>query len=175
MATRARIARINRDGTGRHIYLGHGSHPDQAGAMLLRHYQDPADIDALIAKGAIPRLFATPDTTGSYHQLYNHPWEQCQPVAIQHGTDELFGYPYLPGPDWLYAWTPDGWLAAKVQANPPASYRSRVLTLPPDEFEHWFDHNTEPEWVAWRARAIRNQRPRPLAHVIDQYTDAHRS
>ena len=77
--------------------------------------------------------------------------------------------PYIPGPEWLYAWTPDGWLAAKVNAQPPANYQLNAVRLEPRQFEDWFDNNQETEWIEWRRQAREDQRPQPLATIIGRY------
>ena len=55
MASRAIIGKVDRQGNGRAIFLGHGCYPDDAGAMLLENYSDEEPIDRLIGSGAITR------------------------------------------------------------------------------------------------------------------------
>lgn len=169
MGSRAYIARIQRDGSGQYIYLGHGCYPDDVGAVLLIHYSESEEIDALIRKGSVMSLEASITESIFYHDDYDHDWSDCRPMTLSNGTTEFFGRAYQLGPEWLYAWTPDGWLAAKVQAEHPEQYFQGLRAMEPDAFQDWFEHNQEPEWVQWRASAHETQRPQPLAYVIDQY------
>lgn len=169
MASRAYIAKINPDGSGKYVYLGHGCYPDHAGIMLLENYQDGSVIDALIAKGSISHLSETIAETEFYYGEHEQDWNMCSPALLEGGTERFFGTAYMPGPEWLYAWTPDGWLAAEVQSSPPHDWINNLGTMSPEAYQDWFDHNQQPEWVAWRAKAMEKQRPQPLNTVIEQY------
>lgn len=168
MGSRAYIAKFERDGTGKFIYLGHGCTPSDAGIKLLTHFSEPDQIDALIAGGSTIRIGNSIQDTDTYYDDEQE-WEHCKPTKIQGGTGPFFESPYIPGPEWLYAWTPDGWLAAKVKAQPPANYQLNAVKLEPREFEEWFDNNQEPEWIEWRRQAREDQRPQPLATIIGRY------
>ena len=61
MAHRGYIAKVERDGSGRYIYLGHGSNPIDTDQVLLHHYQEPERIDALLNLGSIPYIEPEPD------------------------------------------------------------------------------------------------------------------
>ena len=169
MGSRAYIAKINPTGAGQYIYLGHGCYPNDAGVILLEHYQEEETVDALIALGSITNLATTPERTPSYHRDYDEPWEHCRPEPIRDGSQEFFGYAYQPGPELLYAWTPDGWLAARVQGKIPKDYFKQLSTLTSNQFQHWYDRNQQPQWTAWREQARRTQQPRPLYTVIQEY------
>ena len=169
MGERAHIAVIEPDGSGRYIYLGHGCYPDQAGKILLEHYGSEAQARELMTRGAIPELKRSVAATESYHEAYGSSWAEVQPVRFTGGTEAFFQRPYLPGPEWLYGWVNDGWLAAEVTTQPPRDWLDKLGTLPDDEFQAWFNHNRDPAWVEWRERARVNQMPRPLDDVIRRY------
>lgn len=171
MGSRAYIAKIGRDGTGRFVYLGHGCYPSDAGRILLEHYGEERQIDALIGMGSIASLYDTPEGTISYHRDHREAWECCRPVEISNGTQEFFETAYMPGPEWLYCWTPDGWLAAKVQADVPRDYIDQCRVLSPEAFQDWFDNNQASDWVNWRKLARQTQNPQPLMTVIEKYTE----
>lgn len=169
MGSRAYIAKIERDGRGQMLYLGHGCYPDDAGSILLEHYSDEAAIDALMSMGSICHLESSRAASIIYHRDHQEDWNFCQPVPLENGTAELFGRPYHPGVEWLYCWTPDGWLAARVETGHPSDYFEKCGTLFPEDLQHWFEHNQQPAWVAWRERAVQNQSPRPLTAIIEEY------
>ena len=56
MSTRSRIGRKNADGTITSIYCRFDGYPEGVGAMLAKHYTDPAKVDALMALGDIEGL-----------------------------------------------------------------------------------------------------------------------
>ena len=170
MAHRGYIAKAEPDGSGRYVYLGHAAYPSAAGEILLRHYQEPGKANALIALGHVSRLAPELADTDSYFTTNGDPWEHCQPQSFTGGTNAFFLPPYLPGPEWLYCWTPDGWLAAPVQCHDiPKDYAERITTMQPDAFEDWFHNNRQPEWVQWRAVCRDRQQPKPLLTVIQDY------
>ena len=170
MGSRAYIAMINPDGTGQCIYLGHGCYPGDAGMLLLEHYSERDQIQELINGGTICTLGKGVDRTDFYHPNYDEDWEDCKPLPLRNGTGEFFSKLHLHGPEWLYAWTPDGWFAARVEQDMP-EYFSQLRTMTPEQFQDWFDNNTEPAWIEWRARARLNQRPRPLARAVERYRE----
>ena len=169
MGSRAYIAKIERDGTGEFLYLGHGCYPDDAGRILLEHYSEESSIETLMALGCVSTLGENVKDSIFYHRDYREDWDSCQPAPLSNGTDDLFGKPYHPGVEWLYCWPPDGWLAARVECEPPSDYFKKCGSLSPEYLQHWFDHNPQPEWVAWRKRVVQNQRPRPLTAIIEEY------
>ena len=171
MGSRALIAKLERNGIGRSIYLGHGCYPDDAGIMLLEHYSEPEAVEALISRGDVCQLDTNIRDTIFYFQDYQHDWSYCRPTTFENGTEEFFSYAHQLGPEWLYAWTPDGWLAAKADRDPPENYLEKITQMPPEAFQDWFDNNQEPAWVEWRRQAKENQRPQPLATIIKQYSD----
>ena len=170
MATRGYIARIERDGSGELIYLGHSSQPTDAGKLLLEHYSDAEAITELLQHGSVCHLNETTVESIFYHHYHNHHWDNCHPVTLHDGTEGLFGKPYQPGPEWLYAWTPDGWLAAAVDRKVPQNYVDQIGRMGVAQLEDWFQHNPDPQWIAWRAAAVANQRPVPLSSLIDRYS-----
>ena len=170
MGSMGYIAMIDRDGTGRYVYLGHACYPDKAGIILLEHYSEMDTIRELIDRGSISGLWPSIQETDFHHLKYDDNWERCKPLPLQNGTEEFFGRIYDRGPEWLYAWTPDGWFAAMCDRDPPESWR-QMDRMTPAEYQDWLDNNQEQEWVAWRARARLNQRPRPLLQMIEKYRD----
>ena len=61
MAIRAMIGKVDRQGNGQAIYLGHDGCPDQAGDALLQHYSEEERIDRLISRGYVTWLKPTPE------------------------------------------------------------------------------------------------------------------
>ena len=160
MASRAIIGKVDRQGNGQAIYLGHGCYPDDAGKMLLQHYSEEESIDRLISSGAITRLAPTPENSITYFRHYNQPWESCRPYAFRGGTDRFFANYWSPGPEWLYVWTPDGWLAsAAMPGAPPDCYYADSEAL----------RDGAPERREWLRRTREFQRPQPLHSLIDAY------
>ena len=169
MATRGNIAKVDRNGNGRYIYLGHASHPIDSGQILLEHYQDPDKVDALLDLGSIPYVEPDLNDIMPYYEDEPHEWDHCRPAQFSGGTDAFFLEPWLLAPEWLYCWTPDGWLASPVErANIPRSFFTQLSVLSPEDFQVWFDQNTEPEWTAWRELCRRYQQPQPLATLIEE-------
>ena len=120
MATRAIIGKVDRRGDGQAIYLGHDGDPNVAGATLLQHYSDEQRVDRLIILGSVTWLEPTPEESISYFRDHAQPWENCQPYAFSGGTDRFFAHYWGPGPEWLYVWTPDGWLSSAGNAGSAA-------------------------------------------------------
>ncbi len=169
MGSRAHIGKIHPDGQVEYVYLGHGCYPDDAGIILLENYREEEQADALIRGGSIVNLGPDEKRTGRYHLTHWDDWEDSAPVVMQGGSEAFFGTLNIPGPEWLYAWTPDGWLTAPADCHPPDGWWKNLAVMSPQEYQDWFDHNQQPEWVEWRERAREKQRPRPLIHVITQY------
>lgn len=57
MGTRATIGVERADGTIQAIYCGHDGYLDHAGEVLVKHYKDPAKIDALMALGDLSGIY----------------------------------------------------------------------------------------------------------------------
>ena len=160
MAIRAMIGRVYRQGNGQAIYLGHGCYPDDAGAMLRDHYSDEKLIDRLIGSGSIARLAPTPGNSITYFRDNAQPWENCRPYTFGGGTERFFARYWGVGPEWLYAWTPDGWLASGAMPGaPPESIHADTEAL----------RDGDPEWREWLRRTREFQRPQPLHSLIDAY------
>ena len=173
MSTRAYIARINRDGIGLYVYLGHNSYPQTAGRMLLENYAEDHQITALIKLGSIMNLDTTPERSESYHLTETEPWYRCKPEPITAGTDEFFAAHHaMP---FLYAWTPDGWFGAFGDTRrPPDIYHQKLYSLSPDDFQHWLGTTDDPTWTQWLAQTPSIQRPIPLTAMIEQYEPEYR-
>ena len=61
------------------------------------------------------------------------------------------------GPEWLYAWTPDGWLASPAMpVAPPDCYDTDSEKL----------RDADPQWQEWLRRTREFQRPQPLHSLI---------
>ena len=170
MGSRCLIAKVENDGRGRYIALNHGSAPDDAGRILLEYYQDEENIDRLLEHGDTGHIDPDPDNVEAHHIIDEQPWEHCRPQEFEGGTQTLFGVAYMLGPEWIYCWTPDGWAAAKVlRAGIPDNFFSNLPTMTPTQFQDWYDHNQEPEWMEWRHRCAQNQTPRPLYDIIQEF------
>ena len=172
MGTRGQIAKIERDGSGRWIYLGQAAQPTSAGVILLEQYQEPDRLDALLDLGSMPYVEPDPADVRPYVDDEDKDWRSCAPVRFTGGTDTFFLRPRMLGPEWLYAWTPDGWLAAPVQRDMPPHYMTQLSRLTAEEFQDWFDHNEDPRWQTWRALGQQYQQPRPLATIIQSLAAA---
>ena len=150
MAIRAIIGKVDRQGNGQAVHLRHDGTADAAGATLLDHYSDAEPIYRLIGSGAIARRAPTPGNSTTYFRHYNQPWERCRPCAFRGGTDRFFANYWSPGPEWLYVWTPDGWLGSKAMPGaPPDYYYADSRTL----------RNAHPQWREWLRRTREFQRP----------------
>ena len=169
MGQRSYIAKVEPSGNGRCIYLGHASSPDQAGLTLIQHYQDPAKTDLLLDLGSLSYIEPEPADIYPNHAYYGDSWDDCKPSHFTGGTDAFFLVPYHPGPEWLYSWTPDGWLASPVRRDPPPNYLAQLSLLSPDDLEHWFQNNDQPEWTRWRRLCRETQQPRPLNTLIEEF------
>ena len=82
MASRAIIGKVDRQGNGQAIFLGHGCYPDDAGAMLLERYSDEEPIDRLIGSGAITRLAPTPENSITYFRHYHTTLGALSPLCV---------------------------------------------------------------------------------------------
>ena len=174
MAHRGYIAKVETDGTGRYIYIGHASYPSTTGAILLQHYQDPDKLDQLISMGSVPYIEPELHNIRPYYPSPETDWDHCKPAEFTGGTDTFFLTTYHPGPEWLYCFCPDGWLAARVTAeNIPMDYFHRISTMPGEELDHWFHHNQEPHWVRWRNECRDRQQPQPLLSVVRAHVPDH--
>lgn len=147
--------------------------PNEAGLTLLEHYREERQIDALIGMGSILHLEETPEGTVSHHGDHGVSWDFCQPVEIMNGADGFFKRTYMPGPEWLYRWTPDGWLAAEAEQDLPLRFLEMCYSLSTDAFEDWFENNQDPEFVNWRWLVKDKQTPQSLLAVIERYAQKH--
>ena len=158
MASRCIIGKVDRWGNGTAILCARGCFPDEAGAALLGRYSDESLIDGLIALGSIVWLEAEPKECEAYHRDRGYPWEQCQPLTFQGGTEAFFSEYWGPGPEWLYVWSPDGWLASPAMAGqPPQSYFEDRGSL------------ADPSWTEWINRTRQAQRARPLYSAVADF------
>lgn len=171
MGSRAFIAKIERDGSGRYIPL-HSCYPNDAGTILLEHYSEPDEVGALITEGEVCLLGTSIQESIFYYREYDDERADCSPITFENGTEEFFTHAYLFGPEWLYAWTPDGWLAAKTNRTLPYNFLEKLDEMQPAAFQDWFDNNQEPAWVEWRRQVRETQRPQPLANIIKQYAES---
>ena len=159
-ASPAIIGRVDRQGDGHAIYLGRHGSPKQAGTTLLRHYSDPEPIHRLIRLGAVARLEPAPEDSITYFHHRREPWRYCQPYPFQGGTQWFFANYWSPAPEWLYVWTPDGWLgSAAMPGPPPQSYYADSREL----------RSADPAWREWLRQTREFQMPQPLHSVISGY------
>ena len=86
MTTWAIVAKVDRQGNGQAIYLGHSGHPAQAGARLLHHYSVEQTIEQLIGLGSVAWLETTPEETITYFRHRSQLWVNCEPYAFRGGT-----------------------------------------------------------------------------------------
>ena len=174
MGSRCLIAKVENNGRGRYITLNHGGTPEDAGRILLEHYQDGEKLNQLLDHGDTGYIDPDPEEIEGHHVADDHEWEQCCPKEFEGGTQEIFGAAHMLGPEWIYCWTPGGWIAAKVlRAGIPESFFGKLRTLTPQQFQYWYDHNKEPQWIEWRHRCQEEQIPRPMYEVIQSYEDNH--
>ena len=160
MAAPAIIGRVDRQGDGQAIYLGHHGLPNQAGARLLRYYSEAEPIHRLIRLGAIVRLEPAPEESITYFRDRRKPWRHCQPYRFRGGTQWFFANYWSPAPEWLYVWTPDGWLGSPAMPGPPPqSYYADSRAL----------RRADPQWREWLRRTREFQRPQPLYSLIRAY------
>ena len=170
MGTRSLIAKMERDGRGRHIDVSHDGSPTTVGRILLEHYQDSEKLDRLLDHGNAEYINSNPERVRGYHEANGKDWQEHRPIKFEGGTTELFSTAHTFGPEWLYCWTPDGWAAAKLRrAEMPHSFIHRLATMPAEEFQDWLDHNREPECTRWGSRCQQEQIARPLSEIIDEY------
>ena len=65
-----------------------------------------------------------------------------------------------PGSEWLYCWTPDGWLAAPGR-----------LGWPPVCWFNSTESENDPEWTAWLESTAKVQSPEALNQAINRRTE----
>ena len=105
-----------------------------AGATLLQHYSDEESIDRLVILGSVTWLEARPEDSITYFRDNAQPWENCRPYTFGGGTERFFARYWGVGPEWLYVWTPDGWLGCKAcrgrrpKASTPTQRRCETQT-----------------------------------------------
>ena len=159
MNNRAIVGKVDPQGIGLAVYLGHRGEPDAAGPVLLEHYSEPDSIDRLIERGSIAWLAETPEQSVSYHRGYGFCWPRCRPFEFEGGTDQFFRIYWNAMAEWLYVWTPDGWLASPAMPGaPPPSYFERPLVKE--------RMDADPEWQEWLRLTRECQRPLPLQRLI---------
>ena len=151
MGSRCHIAYIDRDGTGKGTYCHMGCYPDDVGITLLTCYQEEEQIKALVNLGWMSSLSPTVEITRKRINDYTPAYK------IAGGTQEFFGR-YMPSIEWLYAWTPDGWLAARGYRDPIPDHVYRLDA--PEE---------HPAWALAELEAASYQEPQPLYNVIRDY------
>lgn len=127
MGTRAIIAKIGPDGTGKRVSLTYDGYPTWAGVKLIRHYNDEKTIDTLIGLGAIYTLSDSPEhTPGSFLKWGES--DKLHDVTRTFGREGKGNFPEYPPeevsgglegvcadiaePPYTYVWTPDGWFAS---------------------------------------------------------------
>ena len=158
MAPRCIIGRVDGHGNGQAILYARGCYPDEADAALLGHCSDEPLIEELIALGSIAWLEAKSKECEAYHRDRGYPWEHCQPHSFTGGTEAFFSEYWGPGPEWLYVWTPDGWLASPAMAGkPPQSYFGDGGSL------------SDPSWNEWISQTREAQRARALYSVVADF------
>ena len=84
----------------------------------------------------------------------------CEPYAFAGGTEQFFADYWSPGPEWLYVWTTDGWLASAAMpgAPPPSYYQGSPESYNPD-----------PQWREWLRKTREFQRPQSLHSLVAAY------
>ena len=158
MASRCIIGKVDGWGNGTAILCARGCYPDEAGAALLGHYSEESLIDELIALGSVAWLEAEPKECEAYHRDRSYSWEHCQPLTFKGGTEAFFGEYWGPGPEWLYVWTPDGWLASPAMAG-----------MPPQSYFEGGGNLSDPSWSDWISQTREAQRARPLYSVVADF------
>ena len=153
MGSRCIIGRVEPDGTGEALYCHKGASPHRNGLTLINHYQEPETVSRLTAIGAISSLDPDVATTEKFH-----PEEfRRAPMAFENGTDGFFSTFWGHGPEWLYCWTPDGWLAAPGIRGPA-----------PEQWYQGEENPNDPEWAKWLETTAKFQRPMSLGSAIEE-------
>ncbi len=110
--------------------------------------------------GSVTWLEARPGNSITYFRANAQPWENCRPYTFGGGTERFFARYWGVGPEWLYVWTPDGWLGCKAMPGaPPESYRADSEEL----------RNADPQWREWLRKTREFQRPQSLHSLIETY------
>ena len=134
--------------------------------MLLDHYADEDRIDRFIRMGSVTWPEPAPEESDTYFRDCGQPWENCRPHAFSSGTERFFSRYWGPSPEWLYVWTPNGWLASPgMPGAPPDCYYTDTRTVP--------DVN-DPEWLEWPRKTGEFQRPQSLHSLICDYLEQQR-
>jgi hypothetical protein len=116
MGTRSTIARQNEDGSFDSIYCHCDGYPEHNGNLLLNHYQDRANVNALMALGNLSSLG---EKIGSQHNFDLPPRNECNAYGRdRHELDT--GAQHFPDvgsfilmlseswTEWLYIYKPNG-------------------------------------------------------------------
>ena len=162
MAERAIVGKVNPGGDGLAIYLGHDGGPEWVGDVLLNHYSEEASIARLVELGSVTWLHATPEQCISYHRHYRYDWEVCRPYEFEGGTERFFQIYWNAMAEWLYVWTPDGWLASPAMPGAPPD----IFHETPRVKERL---DADPEWQEWLRRTQEVQQAQPLSALIKSY------
>ena len=126
----------------------------------MEHYLDEASVDRLILKGSVIPLEPPPEDSLVYVRDYGKTWEIRPPHVFYSGIEGFFARYWGVGPEWLYAWTPDGWLTGKAMPGaPPESHQADSEAL----------RDACSEWREWLRKMREFQRPQSLHSLIDAY------
>ena len=159
MSTDAYIAMLDREGNGQRIELRMDGYPTWAGARLLLHYTDEAQMRRLIDLGNLMNLGNRPGPDkGAYIDAHGNDRlghitrslmrdttqftpEQKARQKAQSFSGGLDGI--IPRddqfPPYTYAWTPDGWFGAMPPEEGDLFAYSPLLTVIHDYHRRLFD------------------------------------
>ena len=90
MATRATIAKMEKDGSGiKAIYLHSDGYLEHAGRILNEHYQDESKVDELLAQGDVSSLNENIGEKLPFHDyMLFHEKKQCRFYGRDRGEDK---------------------------------------------------------------------------------------
>ena len=138
------------DGAVTVAYCHTGASPKRNGRILIEKYQGGDTLLRIVEMGSIGSLWPDPEDTLRHNRGDN------SPTRLTGGTKAFFGAFWGPGCEYLYAWTPDGWLAS------PGHRTNKALN------DSWRreDSGHRPDWPSWQEELRRMQEPAPLEWLL---------
>jgi len=135
MGTRCIVAVRNPDNTYASIYVHNDGYPEAphgVGAVLQKHYGDAAKVAALMVRGDMGSLAATPAECRAYRDRGETDVDATYSPDLDHLKDLTLDCTA----EWLYVFTGHGWQCAK------GAWNVRVGDL--EQVEYWMEKETRP-------------------------------